>query len=75
MKTVKRALALVLALTIILTLSIGAFAASGTNDNSGKITIDNAVWKATMKRRKLIPTRLLPLGKASSMVLALRILT
>ncbi len=43
MKTVKRALALVLALTIILTLSIGAFAASGTNDNSGKITIDNAV--------------------------------
>lgn len=43
MKTVKRALALVLALTVILTLSIGAFAASGTNDNSGKITIDNAV--------------------------------
>ena len=43
MKTVKRALALVLALTIILTLSIGAFAASGVNDNSGKITIDNAI--------------------------------
>lgn len=43
MKTVKRALALVLALTIILTLSIGTFAASGTNGNSGKITIDNAV--------------------------------
>ena len=43
MKTVKRALALVLALTIILTLSIGTFAASGTNDNNGKITIDNAV--------------------------------
>ena len=43
MKTVKRALALVLALTIILTLSIGAFAANGYNDNSGKITVDNAV--------------------------------
>ena len=43
MKTVKRALALVLALTVILTLSIGAFAASGVNDNSGKITIDNAI--------------------------------
>ena len=43
MKTVKRALALVLALTIILTLSIGAFAANGYNGDNGTITINNAV--------------------------------
>lgn len=43
MKTVKRALALVLALTIILTLSIGAFAANGYNGDNGTITINNAI--------------------------------
>lgn len=43
MKQMKRLASLLLALAMILTLSVGAFAASGVNDNSGTITINNAV--------------------------------
>lgn len=42
MKHVKKLLGLLLALTLSLTLCLPAFAAKGTNDNSGSITIDNA---------------------------------
>ena len=42
MKHVKKLLGLLLALTLSLTLCLPAFAANGTNDNSGSITINNA---------------------------------
>lgn len=42
MKHVKKLLGLLLALTLSLTLCLPAFAASGTNDNSGRITINDA---------------------------------
>lgn len=43
MKHVKKLLGLLLALTLSLTLCLPAFAANGTNDNSGSITINDAV--------------------------------
>ena len=43
MKHVKKLLGLLLALTLSLTLCLPAFAAQGTNDNSGSITINDAV--------------------------------
>lgn len=43
MKTVKRALALLLALTMLLAMSVSALAANGTNNDNGTITINNAV--------------------------------
>lgn len=49
MKHVKKLLGLLLALTLSLTLCLPAFAASGTNDNSGSITINNAVEGHTYK--------------------------
>lgn len=42
MKHVKKLLGLLLALTLSLTLCLPAFAANGTNDNSGSITINDA---------------------------------
>ena len=49
MKHVKKLLGLLLALTLSLTLCLPAFAASGTNDNSGSITINDAVEGHTYK--------------------------
>ena len=81
MKTVKRALALVLALTLLLAMSATVFAA----DDTGSITINNAVvgqsymkfsiWKATMpqKVRKPIPTKQLTHGKILSTATTSRI--
>lgn len=43
MKHVKRIVGFVLALVMVLALSAGVFAANGYNDNSGMITINNAV--------------------------------
>ena len=43
MKAMKKLSAVLLAAIMLLSLSITAFAATGTNDNNGKITIDNAV--------------------------------
>ncbi len=43
MKHTKKLASLLLALVMLFTMSTAAMAASGTNDNSGKITIDNAV--------------------------------
>ena len=43
MKHMKKLASLLLALTMTLVLSVSALAASGTNNNTGKITIDNAV--------------------------------
>lgn len=47
MKLTKKLASLLLALVLILGLSTTAFAASGTNTNTGKITIDNAVKDQT----------------------------
>ena len=65
MKHVKKLLGLLLALTLSLTLCLPAFAANGTNDNSGSITINDAVeghtyqaftrswsWKAMTRDKK-----------------------
>ncbi len=43
MKRMKKLASLLLALVMTLTLSVTAFAASGVNDNSGTITVNNAV--------------------------------
>lgn len=43
MKQLKKLASLLLALAMIVAMSTTAFAASGVNDNSGTITIDNAV--------------------------------
>ena len=43
MKTTRKLLAMVLAVMMVMSLATTAFAASGTNTNDGKITIDNAV--------------------------------
>lgn len=43
MKRMKKLFALLLAVVMMMGLSVTAFAAKGTNDNSGKITINNAV--------------------------------
>lgn len=49
MKHVKKLLGLLLALTLSLTLCLPAFAANGTNDNTGSITINDAVEGHTYK--------------------------
>lgn len=49
MKHVKKLLGLLLALTLSLTLCLPAFAANGTNDNTGSITIKDAVEGHTYK--------------------------
>ncbi len=43
MKHVKKFVSLLLALVMVMGLTVTVSAAQGTNDNSGKITIDNAV--------------------------------
>lgn len=47
MKRIKQLLTLLLAVLLVCSLTLPAFAASGTNNNSGKITIDNAVVDQT----------------------------
>ena len=49
MKHVKKLLGLLLALTLSLTLCLPAFAVSGTNNNGGSITINDAVEGHTYK--------------------------
>ncbi len=47
MKNITKLFALLLALAMVLAMGTAAFAESGTNDNSGSITIDNAVTGQT----------------------------
>lgn len=47
MKHARKFASLLLALVMVLAMSVTAFADSGTNDNSGRITIDNAIVSQT----------------------------
>ena len=76
MKLLKKLAGVLLAMIMVLSMSTVAFAAQGTNDNSGSITINDAekdipttptrfwCWKATTQKQKHILTKLMQHGKA-----------